>query len=155
MSFSGFPEFNIDDLTMMHSNNFYGDNSVFNEFDWNSLDAGISQPYMGVDVQGDLNSYPEFPSPNSAPTSLYPTHGVSTNEGKSSYIPMVTIRRLTFWSQDTSPHSTRAWPRPLSRNKRRTFTPPPPHPHPPLPSPHHPSQPFRTAVSVFLSPPRL
>ena len=149
MSFSGFPELNINDLTMFY-NNFYGDNSVFDEFNWNSLDAGPSQPYMGVDVQGDLNNYPEFLSPNSAPISLYPTHGVSTNEGKSSYILVVTIRRLTFWSQDTSPHFTRARPRPLSRHNRRTFTPPRPLPPPPLP--HHPSQPFRTVVSTFPSP---
>lgn len=97
MSSSGFPEFNIDDLTMFHNNNLSGDNSILNEFGWNSLNgAGPSQPYTGVDVWGDLDNYPEFLTPNTAPVSLYPTHGVSLNEGKSPYTLMVILRRLTL-----------------------------------------------------------
>ena len=95
MSSSGFPEFNIDELTMFHNNNFSGDNSIFDEFDWSlPNEAGPSQPYTGVDVQGDLNNYPEFLTPATAPTSLYPTHGVSFNEGKLLSILLIIVQRL-------------------------------------------------------------
>ena len=94
MLFSEFPEFNIDDLTKLDNNNFGGNTFDFDRF---SLDpsnvAGPSQPYMGVDVRGDLDSYPEFPTPDTAPTSLYPTHGVFPDEGKSCFTTV--FQRLT------------------------------------------------------------
>jgi len=79
----GLPGFNINDLTAFDNNN-YDDKFSFDGFDWEILSnvAGPSQPYTGVDVQGDLNAYPEFPSPSSAPTSLYPAQGAIPNEGK-------------------------------------------------------------------------
>ena len=76
MPFSGFPEFNIGDLAGF-------DNLGFNRSSWDLSDvAGPSQHYSGADVQGGLNGYQDFPSPFSAPTSLYPTHGEFPNEGK-------------------------------------------------------------------------
>ena len=76
MPFSGFPEFNIGDLTGF-------DNLGFDRSNWDLSDvAGPSQHYSGADVQGGLNGYQDFPSPLSAPTSLYPTHGEFPNEGK-------------------------------------------------------------------------
>jgi len=83
MLFSEFPDFNIDDLTGFDNNNYCGDNPGFDRFNWDSSNvAGPSQPYTGVDVRGDLNNYPDFPTPATAPTSLYPTHGVFPEEGK-------------------------------------------------------------------------
>lgn len=111
MTFSGLPDFNIEDLTDFNTHgpwDYYfpsnGDsldpsniagpsqpNGV-----WEGLDrfggfgldpsnvTGPSQPYTGVEVWGDLN-YPGFPEPplsNPAPTSLYPTNGVVPGEGK-------------------------------------------------------------------------
>jgi len=84
MFFSGFPEFNIDDLTGLGNNNYCEGNLDFDGSDWYlSNVAGPSQPYVGVDVQGDLNNYPDFATPLTAPTSLDPTHGIFSNEGKS------------------------------------------------------------------------
>ena len=79
----GLPGFNINDITAFDNKN-YDDKFSFDGFDWEILSnvAGPSQPYTGVDVQGDLNAYPEFPSPSSAPTSLYPAQGAIPSEGK-------------------------------------------------------------------------
>ena len=83
MSFSGFPEFNIDDLTGFDNNSYGGDSFGFDRSNWDLPDvAGPSQHYSGADVQGGLNGYQDFPSPFSAPTSLYPIHGEFSNEGK-------------------------------------------------------------------------
>jgi hypothetical protein len=83
MLFSGFPEFNIDDITGFNNNSYCGDSFHFDGINWDlSNDAGPSQPYMGVDVQGDLNNYPDFHTPATAPVSLYPTNEVFPNEGK-------------------------------------------------------------------------
>ena len=80
MPFSGFPEFNIDELTGFDSNNYSGDNFAFDEFDWElSNVAGPSQHYSRVNVRGDLNNYPDFPSPLSTPTSLYPSQEYSSS----------------------------------------------------------------------------
>lgn len=80
--FSGLPEFDINDLTGFNNS---GDLAL-DGFNWEnpSKVAGPSQPYTGADVQGDLNNYPEFPSPRNAPTSLYPARGtIANDEGKS------------------------------------------------------------------------
>ena len=83
MPYSGFPEFNIDDLTGFDNNTHGSDDFDFGGFNWDlSKVAGPSNPYMGADVWGDLNDYPDFPSPSTAPTSLYPTHRASPEEGK-------------------------------------------------------------------------
>ena len=82
MFFSEFPEFNLDDLTGFNNNNFCGDNFGFDGFNWDSSNvAGQSQSYTGVDVRGDLNNYPDFLTPTTAPISLYPTQEVLP-EGK-------------------------------------------------------------------------
>lgn len=94
MSSSEFREYNINDLTMFIS---CGESFAFNEFDWELLNgAGPSQPYMGADVQGDLGNYPEFPTPTTAPISLYPTHGVSPIESKSACTLIAIVRLLTL-----------------------------------------------------------
>ena len=83
MVFSEFPEFNLDDLTEFNDNNFCGDNFGFDGFNWDSSNvAGQSQPYAGVDVRGDLNNYPDFLTPATAPISLYPTQEVLPEEGE-------------------------------------------------------------------------
>jgi hypothetical protein len=78
----GLPGFDINDLTGFKNNSH--DDFGFDGFDWEILSntAGPSQPYTGVDIQGDLSKYPDFLSPSSAPTSLYPAQGVVQNEGK-------------------------------------------------------------------------
>jgi len=82
MSFDAFPEFNYDDLTWFENNSIYGDDLGFSGLSWDQSNvAGPSQPYTGVGVFGDFN-YPDFPSPSTAPTSLYPTQGVPPDEGK-------------------------------------------------------------------------
>ena len=93
---SGIPGFNINDFTIFNNNN-YDDIFGFDGFDWEnpSSAAGPSQPYTGVDVQGDLKNYPEFPSPSSAPTSLCPAQRAIANEGKSLYVRVAVIQRLT------------------------------------------------------------
>jgi len=84
MSSSAFPEFNIDDLTGFDTSYFYGNDAGYDGLDWDqSSVTGLSQPYMGVDVFGDVNNYPDFPSPSTAPTSLYQTNGELPEEGKS------------------------------------------------------------------------
>ena len=94
MPSSGFPEFDVNELTASHNDNSYYNDSIF---DWNLLNsAGPSQPYMGADVQGDLNDYPQFLTPATAPISLHPTHEVSLDEGKLSHIPITIVRKLTF-----------------------------------------------------------
>ena len=76
---SGLPGLDIDGLIGFNNNSYCGNNFDFDGFNWENT-VGPSQPYTGVEVQGDLNNYPEFPSPSSAPTSLYPARGY--NEGK-------------------------------------------------------------------------
>jgi len=75
-----FPGFDINDLTVFDNNNHdhvFG----FDGVDWEVLSnvAGPSQPYTRV---GDLKNYPDFPSPSSAPTSLYPAEGAIQNKGE-------------------------------------------------------------------------
>ena len=74
-----FPPFDINDFAEFDNNNC-DDKSGIDGLNWEG--AGPSQPYLGGGVQGDLGPYPSFPSPLTAPTSLYPTHGVFTDEGK-------------------------------------------------------------------------
>ena len=83
MSLNTFPEFNYDDLTCFKDNSIYGDDFGFYGASWDqSSVAGPSQPYTGVDVFGDYNHYPEFPSPSAAQISLNPTYGMLPDEGK-------------------------------------------------------------------------
>jgi len=82
---NGFPEYNINDLTAFEYNSHSGYDFGFDGFYWENPSnfAGPSQqPYTGAEVRGDLNVYPDFPSPSSAPISLSPTHGVFPNEGE-------------------------------------------------------------------------
>ena len=69
-----FFEFNINDFAGLD------DSLDFNWLNWDS--ASPSQPYPGVDVQGDLGNYPNPLTPSTAPTSLYPTDRVLSSEGK-------------------------------------------------------------------------
>lgn len=78
---NNFLEFDINDFTGSNNNGYCDDNLGLDGFNWSG--AGPSQPYFGVDVQGDLNDYPNFPTPSTAPTSLYPTNETFSNEGKS------------------------------------------------------------------------
>ena len=137
MSSSGFPEFGINDLNAFYNNNPYGNHPIFDEFDWNLLnDAGTSQPYTGAYFQGDLNNYPAFLTPTTAPTSLHPNHEMSFNEGKSSHTLTPVIRKLTFWPQDTAHHFTRGRPyHPYCHNRQPL---PPPCPSTTIPPPLHP-----------------
>ena len=73
--------FDFSDLAGLNDFTHYDGNFNFDGFDWNA--AGPSQPYTGVEVQGNVNSYPEFLTPFTAPTSLYPDCGIFTDEGKS------------------------------------------------------------------------
>jgi len=83
MSSSTFPEFNIDDLTGFDTSYCYGNDLGYEGLNWDqSSGAGPSQPYGGVDVFGDVNNYPDFPSPSTAPISLYQTNGELPDEGK-------------------------------------------------------------------------
>ncbi|KAF9783213.1 hypothetical protein BJ322DRAFT_141439 [Thelephora terrestris] len=86
MSFSRIPEFNFEDITILQNNSYCGDNFGLDGFDFMdpSNVAGPSQPYTGADVQGDLNSYPDFLSPSTAPISLNPGHGAYPNDGYAS-----------------------------------------------------------------------
>ena len=109
MSFNGFEEFNIEDFTGLDNNNFCGDSFGFEEFNWNASNvAGQSQPYMGADVWGESNNYPDFPTPTSAPTSLYPADGVLPDEGKPSHILMAMVRKFTLLLQHAIPRSIKA-----------------------------------------------
>ena len=85
MSFNGIPQFNIEDLTILHDNSYCGGKFGFDELEYMdpSNVAGPSQTYSGVDVRGDLSSYPEFLTPSTVPLSLGPAHGAYPNEGKS------------------------------------------------------------------------
>ena len=85
MNFNGIPQFNIEDLTVLYNNNNCSGNFGLDGFDYMdpSNVAGPSQTYTGVDVQGNLSSYPEFLTPSTAPVSLNPAYGVHPNEGKS------------------------------------------------------------------------
>jgi hypothetical protein len=67
--------FDINDLTELNNNSYCDDNLGFDGLNWDG--AGPSQPYSGVGVQGDLDDYPNSPTPSTAPTSFYPTYGVS------------------------------------------------------------------------------
>ena len=89
MSFSNtLPEFYYDDIAWLNNNNVYGDDLGFDESSWDpSKVAGPSQPYTGFEVLGDFNNYPDFPSPSTAPTSLYPTHRAFPDEGESCRAP--------------------------------------------------------------------
>jgi len=82
MSFNNtFTELSYDDITW---NNLYSDDLGFNGPCWDQSNvAGPSQPYTGVDVLGDYGNYPAFRCPSTAPVSLYPTHEVPYDEGKS------------------------------------------------------------------------
>ncbi|KAF9644274.1 hypothetical protein BDM02DRAFT_996185 [Thelephora ganbajun] len=78
---SGFTEFNIDYLAGFSNDSYRGDGLDFNEPNWDLPNfAGPSQPYTGVDVQGDLNNYPDFLTPSTAPISLYPANEVYPDE---------------------------------------------------------------------------
>ena len=79
-----FPEFSIDDLIEFNSNTLYGDNFSFDGSNWHLPNASQLYPYTGAGVQGDLNSYPDFQTPTTAPTPSYQTPGMSSKEGKSS-----------------------------------------------------------------------
>ena len=79
-----FPGLNINDLTGLNNNSYCDDNLGFYGLNWNG--AGPSQPYLGVDVQGNLDNYPKFSTPSTTPTFSYPTHGVFPDEGKLSCI---------------------------------------------------------------------
>jgi len=84
MSSNTFPEFNIDDLTGFDTSYFYSNDLGYDGVNWDqSSVAGPSQPYAGVDVFGDVNGYPDFPSPSTAPISLHQTNGELPDEGKS------------------------------------------------------------------------
>ena len=78
---SGLPGLDIDGLTGFNNNNYCGNNLSFDGSFWENT-AGPSQPYTGVEVQGDLSNYPAFPSPSSAPTTLYPARGLVGTRGK-------------------------------------------------------------------------
>lgn len=75
-----FLNFDINDFAESDGNRYCEDNHGFGGVNWEG--AGPSQSYLGGGVQGDLSPYPDFPSPSTAPTSLYPTRGVFTYEGK-------------------------------------------------------------------------
>ena len=68
------------DLSDLPDFSHYDGNFNFDGLDWNA--AGPSQPYMGVDIQGSINSYPDYLTPSTAPTSLYPDCGAFPDEGK-------------------------------------------------------------------------
>ena len=90
MSFSGIPEFSIDQLAATYDDNSYcGSNLGLDEFSYldSSNIAGPSQPYFGADVWGDFDNYPNFPSPSSAPMSLFTLNGGYPSEGKSYFTP--------------------------------------------------------------------
>jgi len=94
MTTSGISDFNIDDLFNYDycTGNFGFDGSGY------SVDpsqvAGPSQPYTGAEVSGNLHEYSDFPSPFTAPTSLYPVHQTYTNEGKLHGTSTNIVRRL-------------------------------------------------------------
>ena len=73
--------FDINDLIGLNTNTYFDNNFDFDGLNWNV--AGPSQPYMGADVYGDLNSFPDFFAPLAVPTSSYPDNGAFLNEGKS------------------------------------------------------------------------
>ena len=89
MSSSGNSEFNIDQLTAYNNNSYCENNLNLDGFSYlNPSDiAGPSQPYFGTDVWGDINNYPNFPTPSSAPMSLLPFNGGYLNEGKPYFTP--------------------------------------------------------------------
>ena len=74
MSEHEFPRIDINDLAGWGDDTYYEGNFGFDGVDWNA--TGLGQPYPGVDVQGDLNSYPDSLTPDTAPISLNPDHGV-------------------------------------------------------------------------------
>ena len=83
---------------MSFNNNTYGGNFGFSGF--TSLDpsnvAGTSQTYTGADVMGNWDSYPDFPTPSTAPTSIDPFNGLDPQEGKSRHTSMTAIQGLTL-----------------------------------------------------------
>jgi len=82
MSFNTFQELNYDDLTWSKDSGVYGEDFGFNGPSWDQSNvAGPSQPYTGVDIFGDFDDYPDFPSPSTVPAS-YPTNGVNLDEGE-------------------------------------------------------------------------
>ena len=80
---SGMPQVNFDDLISFDDNN--GGDFDFNRFNYlnPSNVAGPSQTYLGADVLGNFNSYPESPIPSIAPISLGPINESYSNEGES------------------------------------------------------------------------
>ena len=83
------PQFNFDDLVSFDNNN--GSEFDFNGFNYlnPSSVVGPSQTYLGTDVLGNFNSYPEYPILSTAPISLGPINEPYPNKGKS--------RRLFGW----------------------------------------------------------
>ena len=80
--------------------------------------GGMSQPYKGVEVSGDL-SY--LDSPTTAPISLYPGNGVPLDDGKSHSLSPKIVQRLIYLSQDTTHISARARSSPNRRKSRTRF----------------------------------
>ena len=72
--------FDFSGLAGSNDHTHYDGNFNFDGLGWNV--AGPSQPYTGVEIQGNVNSYPDFLTPFTAPISLYPDCGVFTDEGK-------------------------------------------------------------------------
>ena len=70
------PQFDASGLTTFDNNNFWSGDSDFSGFGYPdpSNFAGPSQEYAGVDVLGDVSSYPDFLSPSTAPISLDPSN---------------------------------------------------------------------------------
>ena len=81
---SKIPQLNIDDLTTFNNNSYCGGSFGFDEF--NYLDpshvAGPSQKYTGVDVLGNFNDFPDFPTTLTTQVSLDSARGLCPYEGK-------------------------------------------------------------------------
>ena len=75
-----FFDFDINDFIWSNTNTYFDGNFDLDGLNWNV--AGPSQPYAGADVYGDLNSYPDFVAPTTAPNPSYPDYGAFPNEGK-------------------------------------------------------------------------
>lgn len=82
---NGIPEFNVNDLTGFDNNSYCGGDFGFDGINYQvdpSNIAGPSQAYTGADVWGELDNYPDLPSPSTEPVSLYLGYGVYPREGK-------------------------------------------------------------------------
>ena len=97
MFYNGIPQSYLEDITTFDNDN-YGENFGFSGFSY--LDpsnvAGPSQIYTGAEVMGNWNSYPDFPTPSSVPTSLDPPNGLDLHEGKSRHTSMTAVQILTL-----------------------------------------------------------